>query len=263
MSRPALAIEYPLTRELEQAWAEAARATPMHRDDERDALYRFVESTLASHGLEVVAAEDGRGDVLVELLESPKGRALRVEPVVERTGDDVGLVDLAALPVGTRLEELGWEVDGVPWNAPAEETHLTVLGDDVPPVARALVDAWWSENATTGSVRRPYLPSLFGDGVSNGWVQHDTALEYADTLERIARELRETVERGRAEDQTRGGDYSAALRLLADGMSGDAADATERAADIIGSGKGRLTAAVEVGLDGEGWALTTKPADTE
>lgn len=253
MTRPALRIKYPLTRDLEQGLRRVPTASA-------SAVRQWANNLLRQHGLETIDEPKG-GPLAWSTRPTPNGYVLVVSPVVERTADEVWLVDLVQLPDGTRLEELGWEVDGVPWNAPAEEVHESVLGDDVPPVARALVNAWWSENATTGSVRRPYLPSLFGDGVSNGWVQHDTALEYADTLERIARELRETVERGRVEDQTRRGDYSAALRLLADGMSGDAAEATARAADIIGGGKGRLAAAVEVGLDGEGWVLTTKPDD--
>lgn len=271
MSRPALAIEYPLTRELEQAWVEAARATPMHHGDERDALHRFVESTLAPHGLEVVTVEDGRGDVLVALLESPKGRVLRVEPVVERTGDG----DLVTLPDGTRLEELGWDVPGDAWNRPAAD-HDAVAGDALPRPAAALVTAWWGERVDAGTIpRRRAVDQPSSPSTGRGRVLYDAiltgdALRYADALEREARDVRAEVGRARARDDGRDAEYADALERLAVVERAEGkydADTTDhvvtRAAETIRTGRARVTAAAEVGLEGEGWALTTKPAGEE
>lgn len=254
MTRPALCVEYPLTSEQEQA-VRGAGLTDAH------VARKWADELLRPHGLETLDVPE-REMLSWATVPTPKGHVLVVQPVVERTADEVGLVDLVQLPDGTRLEELGWEVEGDAWNRPADgepdepEGH-SVVGDQLPSVARALVNAWWSETATAGSVRSPHLPALDSP---RGWMRHDAAIEYADALAQTARDLRAAVGRSRTEDETRRGDYTAALHALADRMTGEAAVATDLAADIIGSGKGRLAPGAEVGLaDREMWVLTSVP----
>lgn len=251
MSRPALRIEYPLTRELERDMRDVLTNAHVAR--------KWTDDILRKHGLETLDAPEGEA-LSWGTVPTPKGHVLVVSPVAECTRDAVGDEQLTPLPDGTRVEELGWEVDGDAWNRPPDgepdepEGH-SVVGEDLPSVARALVTGWWAETSTAGSVRaRP--PALD----ARGWVRHDAALEYADALERTARDLRAAVERSQVADATRRGDYSAALRALSDRMSGDAAIATDRAADIVGSGQGRVASGAELGMaDREAWVLTSVP----
>lgn len=268
MSRPALRIEYPLARDLERAVRDA-RLTNAH------VARKWTDDLLRKHGLETVDVPEG--DTLSwGTVPTPTGHVLVVSPVAERTRDAVGDEPLVPLPNGTRLEELGWLVDGVPWNAPAEETYQAVLGDDLPRPARALVTAWWDEVQAAGEVQLPAVEwddlrptrggglfSLLGPAL----YPLDTALEYASRLERAALDLRARVEQARADDGTRDADYADALERLAvvERAEGkydtDTTDhAVTRVAGIIRTGRARMTSAADAGLEGEGWALTTKPA---
>lgn len=260
MSRPVLRIEYPLSSE--QAIGAAGRLTTAAT------ARAWADDLLRPHGLETLppglGGPDDADNLGWETIQNPKGWTIILSPVAERTRDAVGDEQLTPLPDGTRLEELGWEVDGTPWNAPAEEAHLTVLGDDLPRPARALVTAWWEEVQAAGEVQLPAVEwddlhptrggglfSLLGPALYS----LDTALEYAERLERAATELRARVARARADDGTRDAEYADALERLAVVERA----AVTRAADAIRTGRARMTSAADAGLEGEGWAITTKP----
>lgn len=265
MSRPALRIEYPLTRELEQDARDARTNAHVAR--------KWTDDLLRKHGLETLAVPEG--DTLSwGTVPTPTGHVLVVSPVAERTRDAVGDEPLTPLPNGTRIEELGWEVDGVPWNG-TEPEYVSVAGDDLPRPAAALVTAWWEDVQAAGEVQLPAVEwddlrptrggglfSLLGPAL----YPLDTALEYAERLERAATELRSRVARARADDGTRDAEYADALERLAvveraEGKyDADTTDhAVTRAADAIRTGRARMTSAADAGLEGEGWAITTKP----
>ncbi len=254
MSRPALRIEYPLTPE--QCIA-AGRLTEVR------AARLWVDDLLRPHGLETLDAGlggPGDEDALVwATVPNPKGWTLVLSPVAERTAPDS---ELLALPDGARLEALGWEAE-------QDEPVLAVAGDDLPRTAAALVTPWWAERPAAGTIRRrpsvdpPDAPSSGSGALHPELVVVSEASLYAARLEQEARTVRAAVARAVADAEVRDAEYATALRALAERMEGEAAGATVVAADLIMEGQARVTSACEVGLDGEGWALTADPAPSE
>lgn len=263
MTRPALRIEYPLTRDLEQDLRRVPTAVP-------GAVRQWTDDLLRPHGLEARDVPED-GPLAWSTSPTPSGWVLVVQPVVERTADEVGLVDLVPLPDGTRLEELGWEVEGDAWNRPAdaepdEPEGRSVAGEDLPRSAQALVTAWWHEVQTAGRVARPVVEWTDLDVQANeargfvfygrGELPLEVALEYAARLERSAGDLRAAVERKRADAATRDEEYADAIgTLAARDVQQPGYDAMIRAAELIESGRARI------GRAGETWCLTDAPPE--
>lgn len=214
------------------------------------AVLEVLRDLLAQHGLDPVPYPGGEWCVVEE---APRGHTLTVTVTLVGDGDPV-----AALPVGAYVEQIGTEPT-------PEPEYASVAGDALPRPAAALVTAWWGERVDAGTIpRRREVDQPFGGVTSRGQVLYDViltgdALRYADALEREARDVRAEVEQARARDDGRDAEYAEALEHLA-----DADDATggvvTAAAQVIRSGRARVTSATEVGIEGEGWALTTKPA---
>lgn len=243
---------------------DAATAREVDRTIER--VHELLDRTLGQYGF--VAHGEWTDDELFRLEETAKGHRLVVHAVSAARTD--GAVAYVTLPPGASLDPTG---DTLP---DPEPEYVSVAGDDLPRPARALVTAWWEEVQAAGEVQFPAVEcddlrptrggglfSLLGPAL----YPLATALEYATRLERAALDLRDRVEQARADDGTRDADYADALDRLAvvERAEGkydtDTTDhAVTRAADAIRTGRARMTSASDAGLEGEGWAITTKPA---